>query len=134
MSEQVKGEFDVLRSAEPACDMGDGVTASHARIDKHFHGALQARSVVHMFAIGTAVPGSAAYVAVERVAGTLQGRTGTFLLQHNGTMARGKPMLSLTVVPDSGTEDLAGISGSMAIDIIEGKHLYTFDYSIGDPG
>lgn len=134
MSEQVKGEFDVLRSAEPACDMGDGVMASHARIDKHFHGALQARSVVHMFAIGTAVPGSAAYVAVERVAGTLQGRTGTFLMQHNGTMARGKPMLSLTVVPDSGTEELAGISGSMAIDIIEGKHLYTFDYAIGDPG
>lgn len=132
MSQQVKGEFEVQRSGEPACDMGDGVVASHSRIDKRFHGALDARSVVHMFAIGTAVPGSAAYVAVERVAGSLQGRTGTFLLQHNGTMARGKPLLSVTVVPDSGTEALAGISGSMTIDIVEGQHLYTFDYAIAD--
>ncbi|MDQ3205401.1 MAG: DUF3224 domain-containing protein [Pseudomonadota bacterium] len=130
MRHQAKGEFEVSRSGEPSCDMGDGVMAGHHRFDKHFHGALEATSVVHMLAVGTDTPGSAAYVAVERIAGTLDGRSGTFFLQHNGMMKRGAPSLSLTVVPDSGTGELTGLVGAMSIDITEGKHFYTLDYAI----
>lgn len=126
---QVKGEFDVKRSAEPSCDMGDGVEAGHFRFDKRFHGGLDAVGVVHMMAVMTETPGSAAYVAIERITGTLQGRKGTFFTQHNGVMDRGEATLTLTVVPDSGTDALAGISGRMAIDIVDGKHYYTFDYA-----
>ncbi len=131
MTQQVKGEFEVTHSAQPACDMGDGIEARHSRFDKRFRGDLDATSVAHMLAIGTDVPGSAAYVAIERLAATLQGRTGTFFLQHRGTMTRGAPSLSLTVVPDSGTGELEGLTGAMAIDIADGKHFYTFDYSLG---
>lgn len=134
MEQQAKGEFDVKRSAEPSCDMGDGVEAGHFRFDKRFHGALDAVSVVHMLAVGTEVPGSAGYVAVERLSGTLQGRTGTFFMQHNGIMNRGAPSLSLAVVPDSATGGLEGLSGRMAIDIVDGKHFYTFDYTLGTAG
>ena len=132
MAQQVKGEFDVKRSPEGPCDMGGGVVAGHFRFDKRFQGALDAVSVVHMLAVGTAVPGSAGYVAVERLSGTLQGRTGTFFMQHSGIMDRGTPSLSLQVVPDSGTGELAGLSGRMAIDIVDGKHYYTFDYSLDE--
>ncbi len=130
MAKQIKGEFDVKRSAQPACDLGDGVEAGHFRFDKRFHGDLDAISVVHMLAIGTEVEGSAAYVALERLTATLQGRTGTFCMQHSGTMTRGAPTLALTVVPDSGTGELQGLSGSMAIDIVDGKHFYMFDYEL----
>lgn len=133
MTQQVKGEFEVTHSAQPGCDMGDGIEARHSRFDKRFHGHLNATSVVHMLAIGTDVPGSAAYVAIERLSATLQGRTGTFFLQHRGTMTRGAPSLSLTVVPDSGTGELEGLSGAMAIDIVDGKHFYTFDFALGEP-
>lgn len=126
--QQAKGEFDVRRRVEPACDMGDGIEAGHSRIEKRFHGALDATSVVHMLAVGTATPGSAAYVAIERIAGTLGERLGSCFMQHNGIMTRGKPALSLSVVPDSGSDGWEGISGQMSIDIREGKHFYTFDY------
>ena len=130
MAQQVKGEFEVNRTVEPTCDMGDGLTIGHYRFDKHFRGELEATSVVHMLAVGTDMPGSAAYVAIERLAGALQGRTGTFFLQHNGVMDRGAASLSLTIVPDSGTGDLQGITGHMAIDITDGKHFYTLDYAL----
>ena len=132
MAHQVKGVFEVQRSTEPPCDMGDGIQAGHLRFDKRFHGDLDASSVVHMLAVATDVPGSAAYVAIERLAATLQGRTGTFFMQHNGTMTRGAGSLALTVVPDSGTAELTGLAGSMAIDIVDGKHCYTFDYVLND--
>ena len=134
MEQQVKGEFDVKRSAEAPCDMGDGTVAGHFRFDKRFHGALDAVSVVHMLAVGTEVPGSAGYVAVERLSGTLQGRSGTFFMQHSGIMDRGVPSLSLGVVPDSATDGLKGLTGRMAIDIVDGKHYYTFDYTLDGPG
>ncbi len=130
MDQQVKGEFDVSRIAEPDCDMGDSAVVGRNRFDKRFHGGLDARSVVQMLSVGTGVSGSAAYVALERVAGSLQGRAGSFFLQHSGTMARGTPTLSLTVVPDSGTDELTGLSGRMSIDIVDGKHFYTFDYML----
>jgi hypothetical protein len=84
-----------------------------------------------MLAAGTSVKGSAGYVALERVSGTLLGRRGTFVLQHSGTMTRGAPHLALTVVPDSGTDQLVGLSGKMAITIAPDKtHSYDFEYSI----
>ena len=132
MAHQVKGEFDVARTPEAPCDMGDGAVAGHFRFDKRFHGALDAASVVHMLAVGTEVSGSAGYVAIERLSGSLQGRSGTFFMQHNGIMNRGVPTLALGVVPDSATGELEGLSGSMAIDIVEGRHYYTFDYAFAD--
>lgn len=134
MQQQVKGEFEVRHTPEEPVPMGDGAVARHSRFDKHFHGDLDAVSVVHMLAVGTDVPGSAAYVAIERVSGSLQGRAGTFFMQHNGVMARGAPTLSLSVVPDSGAGELAGLSGRMAIDIVDGKHYYTFDFTLDDAG
>jgi hypothetical protein len=81
-----------------------------------------------MLAGGTAVKGSAGYVAIERVTGTLHGRSGSFMLQHLGTMNRGAPSLTVLVIPDSGTDELTGLSGTLTIDIVDGKHLYTMDY------
>ena len=129
---QVKGEFDVKRTPEGGFDLGGGAVAGHFRFDKQFHGALDATGIVHMLAVGTQVDGSAAYVAVERIDGTLDGLRGAFLTQHNGTLDRGAPTLSLNVVPDSGTGELEGLRGRMQIDIVEGKHFYTFDYEIAE--
>jgi hypothetical protein len=99
-------------------------------IDKQFHGDLEATSQGEMVMFGTAVQGSAGYVAMEQVSGTLHGRGGTFVLQHSGTMNRGAPTLTVSVVPDSGTGKLAGLSGTMTIDITGGKHAYGFDYTL----
>ncbi|KGQ19448.1 DUF3293 domain containing protein [Lysobacter dokdonensis DS-58] len=129
---QVKGTFEVKRSMEPALDMGGGVEAGHFRFDKTFDGPLEATSVVHMMAAMTATPGSGCYVAIERVAATLEGRSGTFFFRHLGVMDRGAPSLDLGVVPDSGTDGLVGLSGRMAIDIVDGQHFYTFDYTLPD--
>jgi hypothetical protein len=99
-------------------------------IDKKFSGDLEATSKGEMLTAMTEVKGSAGYVAIERVNGTLHGRSGTFVLQHSGTMTRGAPELSLTVVPDSGTGQLVGLAGKMTIKIEEGKHFYEFDYRL----
>jgi hypothetical protein len=99
-------------------------------IDKQFHGDLEATSKGQMLAAGTEVQGSAGYVAIERVSGTLGGRSGTFALQHSGTMTRGEPQLIITVVPDSGTGQLVGLAGTMTITIADGKHQYGFDYTL----
>jgi hypothetical protein len=99
-------------------------------IDKQFHGDLEATSKGQMLTGMTSVKGSAGYVAIERVTGTLNGRTGTFILQHTGTMNRGTPQLSIMVVPDSGTGRLDGLSGKMAINIADGRHSYDFEYTL----
>lgn len=127
---KVKGEFEVKRGVEPACDLGGGLEAMHARFDKVFHGALDAISVVHMLAVMTPTPGSGAYVAVERIEGRLDGLEGSFCMQHTGTLDRGAPSLSVTVIPDSGTGALTGLRGTLAIDIVDDKHFYAFDYSL----
>ncbi len=85
-----------------------------------------------MLAVGTEVDGSAGYVAMEQVTGTLHGRRGTFALQHSGTMTGGAPQLTITAVPDSGTGQLAGLAGTMTIEIIEGEHLYALTYTLPD--
>lgn len=129
--QQVKGTFDVRRTGQSSIDdAGEGANMARIRLEKVFHGALDATSVVEMTSVGTAIQGSAAYVAIEYVSGRLDGRIGAFALQHAGTMKRGAPALSVTVVPDSGTGELQGLVGSLAIDIVEGQHHYTFDFEL----
>jgi hypothetical protein len=106
-------------------------TVGRMSIDKQFYGDLEGASKGQMLAVSSDVPGSAGYVAMERVDGTLHGRSGAFALQHNGVMTRGTPQLSITVVPDSGTGDLAGIAGKMTINIVDGKHSFEFEYTLG---
>jgi len=99
-------------------------------IAKTFQGDLLATSVGEMLVFGTSIESSAGYVAMEHVKGMLAGRRGTFGLQHTGTMTRGVPTLSVTVVPDSGTGELEGLTGSMTIDNSGGEHAYGFTYSL----
>lgn len=107
-------------------------TLGRLSIDKQFHGDLEATSRGQMLTAGTDVEGSAGYVAIETVIGTLHGCSGTFALQHSGTMTRGAPQLEIHVVPDSGTGELAGLSGKMSITIADGKHSYDLEYAIAD--
>lgn len=123
-----RGTFDVKVTQQPQDDSAAG-PFGRLFLDKQFHGDLNASSKGQMMAAGTAVEGSGAYVAFELVTGTLNGKKGSFILQHKGTMRKGSYNLSVTVVPDSGTDELAGISGSMTIIIEGGKHSYEFEYS-----
>lgn len=107
-------------------------TPGRMSLDKQFHGALEATGKGEMLTAMTAVQGSAGYVAIERVTGKLDGRNGTFVLQHSGIMNRGEPSLTITVVPDSGTGELAGLAGKMTINIADGKHSYDFEYTLAD--
>jgi len=128
------GPFDVKMNPDPSYETADGgIVLGRLSLAKEFHGALDATSVVQMLSAGTAVKGSAGYVAIELVAGRLDGRAGTFVLQHSGTMNRGEASLTVSVVPDSGTGELAGLAGTMAIDIVAGAHSYRFDYTLTRP-
>ena len=132
MTIDANGTFEVKVNVQKA-DNQEAESAKLGRmsLEKRFHGELQATSAGEMLSVGTEIAGSAGYVAMERVNGTLHGRTGSFALQHSGTMKRGEPQLSVTVVPDSGTGKLCGLSGSMHIRIEPGgKHFYDFDYQI----
>jgi hypothetical protein len=126
------GTFDVKLTAQEWDDKSEKATLGRMSIDKRFHGDLESTSKGKMLTAGTAVKGSAGYVALERVSGTLQGRDGGFVLQHSATMTRGSPQLTITVVPDSGTGQLAGLAGRMTITIADGKHSYDFEYSLGE--
>ncbi|MGA7168226.1 MAG: DUF3224 domain-containing protein [Candidatus Sulfotelmatobacter sp.] len=112
-------------------------TLGRMTIDKTFHGDLEGTSKGQMLTASTDVKDSAGYVAIERVSGTLRTstglRTGTFVLQHTGTLTRGTPELSVTVVPDSGTGQLVGLTGKMTIHIANGKHSYDFEYTLPEP-
>lgn len=99
-------------------------------LDKQFHGDLEGTSKGEMLTGGAPAKGSAGYVAMELVTGKLHGRSGSFILQHSGTMDRGKPSLMVSVVPDSGTDELAGLTGKMAINIADGKHSYELQYTL----
>ena len=124
-----QGRFEVRRTPQGPLELGD-TQAMHMRFDKTFEGPLVATSVVHMLAVGTAVEGSAGYVALERLEATLDGRAGRFSMMHFGVMDRGTPSLKLEVVPDSADGGLAGLRGSMRIDITDGAHFYRFDYEL----
>jgi hypothetical protein len=131
---RVKGTFDVKLTPQPSFMTTDAVTLARVGIDKQFHGPLKGTSHAEMLAANTSAQGSAGYVAIELVSGTLQGKAGSFVLQHSGTMTRGAPSLTLTVVPDSATGELRGLSGRLAIDIVDGQHFYTFDYQLDAAG
>lgn len=132
MASQAIGTFEIKMSPQPpVLGVGDPSVGRMA-LDKQFSGDLEARSLGQMLAAQTEVKGSAGYVAIERVTGTLGGRRGSFVLQHSGTLNRGAPSLSVTVVPDSGTEELVGLTGSMTIEVADGQHSYRFDYTLPD--
>ncbi|HMK21762.1 MAG TPA: DUF3224 domain-containing protein [Terriglobales bacterium] len=124
------GPFDVKLTPDPFADKSVDSTLGRMLIDKQFHGDLEGTSKGEMLTVSTSLKGSGVYVAVERVTGTLQGRKGSFALHHTGIMTRGAPELRITVVPDSGTDELEGITGSLTINIDNGKHSYEFDYSL----
>ncbi len=133
MNKRAEGPFEVKLQPLEVSALTSGTGLGRMSLDKQFHGDLDAVSQGEMLSAMGSVKGSAAYVAIERVTGTLDGRKGTFFLQHRGTMTRGVPFLDVVVVPDSGTGELSGIDGKMNIDIAEGgKHSYTFDYSLPD--
>ena len=132
MTTHASGTFEVKLNPQAQDDSSEDATPSRMSIDKQFHGDLEATSKGQMLAAGTTVEGSAGYVAIERVSGTLHGRSGTFVLQHSGTMTRGVPQLSIAVVPDSGTGQLAGLAGKMMINISDGKHSYDFEYTLAE--
>lgn len=130
MPQTVRGTFEIKLERQPAYDARPGATVGRASGTKQFSGALVATSDLEMIGAMTEVKGSAGYVAMERVVGALDGKRGSFLLQHSSTVTRGAQAQSITVVPDSATEELRGLRGSMRIDIVDGTHHYTFDYEL----
>jgi hypothetical protein len=128
--QHANGEFDVKLPNQPPAEGTEAAQLGRRAILKEFRGDLQGSSLGEMLAAGTAVPGSAGYVAMERVQGMLGGRAGSFVLMHFGVMDRGQSSLTIRVVPDSGTDALAGLTGTMAIDIRDGHHFYRFEYEL----
>jgi hypothetical protein len=130
MTPHASGTFEVKLSPQGPGDKAEGSSLGAMIIDKQFHGDLEATAKGQMLMAGTDVKNSAGYVAIERITGTLHGRTGSFVLQHSGVMTRGVPQQSINVVPDSGSGQLAGLAGSMTVVIEGGKHSYTFEYTL----
>ena len=130
MKGRAEGPFEVKLNA--LTPYNEDPSMGRRSLDKVFHGGLEATSKGEMLSVAGAVPGSAVYVAIERVSGALDGRNGAFALHHTGIMNRGAPSLSIKVVPDSGADALTGITGSLEIVIADGKHSYVFDYELPD--
>ena len=126
MESEAAGTFDVKLAP---LDAGESPIGSMS-IDKTFHGALEGSSLGQMLAYRTAIKGSAGYVAMERVTGSLDGRQGSFTLQHSGLMDKGAQSLTVVVVPDSATEELEGLTGTMNIIVTPGRHDYQFRYAL----
>lgn len=128
---QAIGTFSVKLTPQAVFHQGtDAMQLGRMAIEKEFAGELSGSSRGEMLSAVTPTPGSAGYVAIEQVQGSLAGRQGSFLLQHSGVMTRGEKTLTLTVVPDSATGELVGLIGTMAIDIVDGLHHYRFDYRL----
>jgi hypothetical protein len=134
MPAHATGAFEVKATPQPQDDKVGDPTVGRLALDKTFHGDLEATSKGQMLTASTETKESAGYVAIERVTGTLRTaaspRAGTFALQHTGTLNRGVPEMSVTVVPDSGTGQLVGLAGKMTINIADGKHSYDFEYTL----
>lgn len=128
---KARGTFEVKLNPQ---GQGADMPVGRMQIDKQFQGDLVGTSKGQMLmASSSSVKDSAGYVAIEKVTGTLNGRRGSFYLQHNGVMTRGVGELTITVIPDSGTDELVGLRGKMNIIIAEGKHSYEFEYTLGEP-
>jgi hypothetical protein len=130
MANHSTGLFDVKMIPQSADVTAAGETIGRMVLDKQYHGSLDAIGKGQMLAMRTPALQSGGYVALELVAGKLDGRSGSFVLQHSGTMKRGTTQLVLGVVPDSGTGELVGLTGTMEIIVAEGKHNYRFEYSL----
>jgi len=128
-----RGGFEVTMLPQRSEDVPGGDPVGRLLLSKRFHGDLEATSHGQMLTATTRVEGSAGYVALERVSGTLGGRRGRFTLQHSGVMMRGDPRLVVEVVPDSGEEELSGIAGTMEIVLADGVHSYEFRYTLPGP-
>lgn len=125
-----RGAFEVSLAPQALADSAADATLGRLALAKRFTGDLEGTSRGEMLTAMTPVDGSAGYVAIERVTGTLHGRRGSFVLQHSGTMSRGSPSLVITVVPDSGTDELAGLAGTMTVTIAGGRHSYDLEYTL----
>lgn len=130
MSHLARGTFTVTLQPAGEADAADGVTRGRIALEKTFTGDLAGSGRGEMLTALTAVEGSAGYVAMERIIGTLHGRRGSFVLQHSGTMQRGTQQLTITVVPDSGTAELAGLAGTFHLEIVDGEHRYALEYTL----
>ena len=131
MTGHATGTFDVKLAPQPADEQAKAAGIGRMSGDKQWHGDLSGTSKVEMLSFGTGAKGSSgAYVALEQFTGTLAGRTGTYALQQSGTMTRGVPTLSISVIPDSGTGQLTGLTGTLTITIADGKHSYDFEYTL----
>lgn len=131
MTIQVKGSFEVKMTPKPWNDSTEAHGFGRFLLDKHYHGDLEATGDGQMLSAGNGAPGSSGvYVALEKITGSLQGRKGSFIVYHLGIMTRGAPQLTLAVVPDSGTDELKGLAGTMTIQIADGKHSYELAYTL----
>jgi hypothetical protein len=130
MNRHATGSFDVKNAPLAPDDALTGTSIGRFGLDKQFHGDIEGTSKGEMLGTGDPGKGTAGYVAMEQVTGTLNGRTGSFALQHLGTMDHGKMTLTVTVVPGSGAGELSGISGTMTITIADRKHSYAFEYTL----
>jgi len=128
MMQHAKGTFEV--KVIPQENKTGDDTLGHLLLEKQLHGDLQGTSRGQMLSAQNAEPGSAGYVAIERVTGTLHGRSGSFVLQHVGHMGRNQMQITVSVLPDSGTGELQGLNGTLRIIVAAGKHSYEFDYSL----
>jgi hypothetical protein len=123
------GSFEVSLQPLSNAEVSSDPLLGRMLLTKKFSGDLTAAARGQMLSASTATKGSAGYVAIDHVTGTLDGRRGSFLLQHSGSMQRGVPSLSIKVIADSGTDELTGISGTLSINVVDGQHFYDFLYS-----
>jgi Protein of unknown function (DUF3224) len=132
MISKASGTFSVKLELQPASAQADAAVIGRRSLEKSFQGDLEASSFGEMLSVMTAVDGSMAYVALEKVSGMLAGKQGSFILQHASQMVRGQPFQSIRVVPDSATDELIGLDGEMRIDVKDGEHFYVFEYSFSE--
>jgi hypothetical protein len=130
MATHASGTFEVKLDPQPPEDKAEGASLGRMSIDKQFHGDLEATAKGQMLTAVTDVKSSAGYVAIERITGTLHGRSGSFVLQHSGIMTSSSQQQTVTVVPDSGTGQLVGLAGKMTGSIADGKHSYDLEYTL----
>jgi hypothetical protein len=130
MMTTVKGKFEIQNEMLPGDDATSAIGAMRMKFTKQFEGALQGTSVVAMMGVLDQKLGSGAYVALEKFTGNLGGKKGSFDLQHSSSMFRGEQSQLILVVPDSGTDELSGLTGKMKIDIVDQQHFYTFEYEL----
>lgn len=132
MISKATGTFSVKLELQTPSPQADSAVIGRRSIEKIFHGDLEATSTGEMLSVMTDVDGSMAYVALEKLNGTVAGKQGGFVLQHASQMVRGQAFQSIRVVPDSATGDLVGLDGEMRIDVRDGEHFYVFEYSLSE--